>query len=463
MSTYEPIASQTLGASSTAVTFSSIPQNYTDLRIICNVNGVAGSGDYRVGLRFNSDTATNYSITSLLGNGTTASSTRETSRPFIDNSISIPEDSSGEFGIASYDIMNYSNSSTYKTVLFRQSTVSTTPVNQGASAAAGLWRNTAAITSVTVVSITNNPLAAGSNFTIYGIAAGNSSAKASGGNIVTTDGSYWYHAFTSSGTFIPSQALTCDYLVVAGGGGAGGAYGGGGGAGGLRSTVTATGGGGSLESPLSLSANTVYQALVGAGGIGARSNVRGSNGGNSTFATITSLGGGAGGTTISFNNSGANGGSGGGACYGNISYGGQTALGTSGQGYNGGDGKEPGKYPTAGGGGAGQVGGTPATTTSNAGNGGNGVQITALATATGTGANSGYYAGGGGGGQSPDAGGNTGGTGGSGGGGNGGLSTNNVGVAGLPNTGGGAGGNSGGGGGNGPNGGSGIVIIRYAV
>jgi hypothetical protein len=168
-STYEPIATTTLGSSSTAVTFSSISQSYTDLRIICNVNGVAGSGDYRVGLRFNSDTATNYSITSLLGNGTTASSTRETSRPFIDNSISIPEDSSGEFGIANYDIMNYSNSSTYKTVLFRQGTVSTTPVNQGSSAAVGLWRNTAAITSVTVVSITANPLAAGSNFTIYGI------------------------------------------------------------------------------------------------------------------------------------------------------------------------------------------------------------------------------------------------------------------------------------------------------
>jgi hypothetical protein len=51
------------------------------------------------------------------------------------------------------------------------------------------------------------------------------------------------HTFTSSGTFVPYEALTADYLVVAGGGGGGDGASGGGGAGGLRSTVTATGGG----------------------------------------------------------------------------------------------------------------------------------------------------------------------------------------------------------------------------
>jgi hypothetical protein len=72
-------------------------------------------------------------------------------------------------------------------------------------------------------------------------------AKASGGTI-TTDGTYWYHTFTTSGTFVPYENLTADCLVIAGGG-AGAATdgndtqgGGGGGAGGLRSTVTATGG-----------------------------------------------------------------------------------------------------------------------------------------------------------------------------------------------------------------------------
>jgi hypothetical protein len=57
--------------------------------------------------------------------------------------------------------------------------------------------------------------------------------KATGGTVVVYDG-YYYHSFTSSGTFTPLQNITCDILIVAGGGSGGfGNGGGGGGAGGL--------------------------------------------------------------------------------------------------------------------------------------------------------------------------------------------------------------------------------------
>jgi hypothetical protein len=46
-------------------------------------------------------------------------------------------------------------------------------------------------------------------------------AKAIGGTI-TNDGTNWIHTFTSSGTFVPYENLTADYLVVAGGGGGAG-------------------------------------------------------------------------------------------------------------------------------------------------------------------------------------------------------------------------------------------------
>jgi len=280
------------------------------------------------------------------------------------------------------------------------------------------------------------------------------SSKATGGYI-TTDGSYYYHTFDSSGTFTPTQSLTADYLVVAGGGASAvpnGRYSGGGGAGGLRSTVTATGGGGALESTLSLTSQA-YTVTVGAGGAAnSRSPGRGSNGVNSSIiggaVSITSIGGGAGGAGDDTNPSGLSGGSGGGG----TSINGAGGSRTTNQGYAGGSSTT---LTASGGGGAGAAGGNE--TSSAGGAGGNGVQITALATATGTGSDNGYYAGGGAGG------GGTRGNGGLGGGGYGvSATTNSPAIEGLPNTG-------GGGGGNvlpfayGNNGGSGIVIIRYPV
>ena len=84
-------------------------------------------------------------------------------------------------------------------------------------AVAGTWNNAAPITSINILS--SATFSSGTLISIYGIQAG--TPKAQGGNIVTTDGTYWYHAFTASGTFTPSSTITADYLVVgAGGGGA---------------------------------------------------------------------------------------------------------------------------------------------------------------------------------------------------------------------------------------------------
>jgi hypothetical protein len=61
--------------------------------------------------------------------------------------------------------MNYRNSTTYKTVLSRYD-----DATKSTGAEVGLWRNTAAITSVLMKPGTGS-FAAGSTFTIYGIAA----------------------------------------------------------------------------------------------------------------------------------------------------------------------------------------------------------------------------------------------------------------------------------------------------
>ena len=440
MSTYVPIATQTLSTATSSVTFSSIPQNYTDLIIV--INSKLSSGITTHAMQYNGDTGSNYSYTRYYGNDLNVATTdNSTNNTFARVGFL----SQGYFNTAIYQINNYSDPNTWKACLGRSGILD---YNGYVFSYVTNWRNKNPITSIKIFAESGGNFVANSTFTLYGVAAGNSSAKATGGNIVTTDGSYWYHTFTSSGTFIPSRAITVDYLVVAGGGGAGlapqGGGSGGGGAGGLRSTVTATGGGGTLESALSLSSNLVYQIVVGAGGA-AGSNQYPSSGTNSfisgpSITTITSIGGGA--SANSSNVNALSGGSGGGGA-----YQGSGGSGTANQGYAGGSGSPGGSpFPAGGGGGAGSAGGTGSG--SSAGNGGNGVAVSI------SGSSVTYAGGGGGSGRS----GVSSGSGGSGGGGGGGISSGSSATV-----------NSGGGGGGasdanpGGNGGSGIVIIRYAV
>lgn len=161
-STYTPIATTTLGSTQANISFSSLG-SYTDLILVCNpINTSAGSD---IGMQFNGDTGTNYSGTWINGNGTTASSSRITSYNYIPVLQPISGQSTVYSGQGIIHIMNYGNSTTYKTVLSRYDDAA-----KSTGAEVGLWRNTAAITSVLMKPGTGS-FAAGSTFTIYGIAA----------------------------------------------------------------------------------------------------------------------------------------------------------------------------------------------------------------------------------------------------------------------------------------------------
>ena len=160
--TYDCIATTTLSTSASSVTFSSISGSYTDLVLISTATVSSGAADLY--LRFNGDTAGNYSATILTGDGSTASSTR-----FTNDAAGLILDYYGSVGTTGHiciaHIMNYSNATTYKTVLSRANRASS-----GTDAVVGLWRSTAAITSVTIRTSGGN-LATGSTFTLYGIKA----------------------------------------------------------------------------------------------------------------------------------------------------------------------------------------------------------------------------------------------------------------------------------------------------
>jgi hypothetical protein len=160
--TYTPIASATLGAATASVTFSSIPSTYTDLVLIVSAN-VTSAGQNLL-LTFNSDTATNYSRTFLYGNGSLAVSARSTSQANIPLS-EFGGSSSGSHNII--NIMNYANTTTYKSVIQRGGYASNI-----AAVTAGLWRSTAAITSLTCTAGSSTWIS-GSTFDLYGILGAN--------------------------------------------------------------------------------------------------------------------------------------------------------------------------------------------------------------------------------------------------------------------------------------------------
>ena len=435
-----------LNATATSVTFDNIPQTgYTDLKVVWSARQDTGTA-VATYLSLNGSTA-NFSGIYLYGSGASVSSG---SLGRYIGSCPGTNWTANTFANAEFYIPNYAGSTNKS---FSADNVDeNNATSNDMNLIAGLWSNTAAITSMTIAPASGNFIS-GSTFSLYGIAkSGTTPAiapKADGGNVIATDGTYWYHAFRTNGTFTPQANLTCDVLQVAGGGAGAWGNGGGGGAGGISYLTS--------QSAL----NGVAQVVtVGAGAARITTGVeqQEANGSNSQFASLTAAVGGGGGATFSnlkgsaYNGKAGGSGGGGGGTDGGASNAG--GAGTSGQGNNGGNGtSNTSNNAGGGGGGAGAVGanGSGASTAGAGGAGTNTYSAWLTATALGV---SNFIAGGGGGGGN-----GTGAAGGSGGGGAGG--TNAVGTAGTANTG--SGGGGGGGANVGANGGSGIVIIRYPV
>lgn len=448
------IQTVTVGSGGAAnIEFTSIPQTYTDLVVKMTARTNTANNVQSMNVEFNGSGGTAYSSRTLyaLNSGTPASTSASS-----DSKIQFAAYAAGDSVTAStfsnfeFYIPNYTSSN--------NKSVSADVVTENNSAnnilllTAGLWANSAAITSIKIIP-NSGSLMQYSTATLYGVTSAGYGAKATGG-IITEDANYYYHTFLASGTFTPTSNITADYLVVAGGGGGGSCNGsslaaGGGGAGGYRTSIGGSG--------LSLTASTGYTVTIGGGGTGGGTNTRGTNGSNSVFSTVTSSGGGVGASRYDTgleNPDGGTGGSGGGG-RGNNSSGGVTdgdgGAGNSGsyspvEGYAGGNGNTT-TREGGGGGGASEAGNTDGSMAGGDGSVFNGVT---------------YAGGGGGGGWGSNGGSGNGGAGGEGGGGNGGNSQT-AGSAATVNTGGGGGGAGGSSGASaGGAGGSGIVVVRYA-
>jgi hypothetical protein len=158
-STYNAITTQTLSSATSSIVFSSIPAAYTDLRIIFNgITASAGS----FALRFNSDTGSDYSRTVFYGTGSVAGTSRESNV----TSIQIANTNSSGATLITCDIFSYA-SSIFKTVLGEGF-----DDRSGSGVVAktvGMWRDTSAITTISIIEANGANFSIGTTATLYGI------------------------------------------------------------------------------------------------------------------------------------------------------------------------------------------------------------------------------------------------------------------------------------------------------
>lgn len=160
--TYEPIATTTLGSTSTLVTFSSIPATYTDLFVACQIKRTSATLNFR--LTLNNDTSALYSYTRLSAYSTTGiASDRITGganfQPWF-NGAAFTNISNFTF-----NLMNYANTTTFKSVLFKNA-----EAGGEMTATVGTYQSTSAINRIDFTAGSNS-FATGCTFTLYGIKA----------------------------------------------------------------------------------------------------------------------------------------------------------------------------------------------------------------------------------------------------------------------------------------------------
>ena len=168
--TYEAIQTTTLSSPSGSVTFSSIPQTYTDLRVVVVLKETTTYADAR--MRFNGDsgTATYWGTWIYPFSGTTPSTNVITTANGAWVAQNSNSSGNNQWSMLEIDINNYSNSTNYKTTLSKCSNASLN--NQVPAFYNFTWGNTAAITQLEItIPAANQTYVVGSTFTLYGIKA----------------------------------------------------------------------------------------------------------------------------------------------------------------------------------------------------------------------------------------------------------------------------------------------------
>lgn len=164
--TYTLIASNILSSSAASVTFSSIPATYTDLVIQATVRDNQGQTAGNINLTING-TSANYSSTVMGSSGSSYFADRQSNATFIrlNNATNSSLSTASTFSNLKIYIPNYTISANKP--LGTESGTEQNSTTGWETATAGLWRNTATISSITLGS--EGSFVSGSSFWLYGI------------------------------------------------------------------------------------------------------------------------------------------------------------------------------------------------------------------------------------------------------------------------------------------------------
>ena len=164
---FESIATASGDGTNFEITFSSIPSTFAHLQIRCLAKSTTGTP--AINLRINGDTGSNYTRHRLIGDGTSASATGDVSQtqiPVLGNA-GLPS-ASNTYGVAIYDILDYTNTNKYTTV--RVLAGQDSNGSGGVDFTSGLWLNTAVISSLTFRTANSaEPFTTATRFALYGI------------------------------------------------------------------------------------------------------------------------------------------------------------------------------------------------------------------------------------------------------------------------------------------------------
>jgi hypothetical protein len=177
---YDSIATVTVGSGgSSSITFSSIPSTYTHLqiRLYAQTNRGTYGGDnpyFRVGVS-SVDSGSNYSWHNLYGDGSSTGANYGSSASYINvlNGGCLGTTAGSSFGAVVIDLLDYSNTSKYKTTRALGGTddngASSGGFGRGIGINSGLWQSTSAIGIITLYPTNGTSFNQYTSAALYGV------------------------------------------------------------------------------------------------------------------------------------------------------------------------------------------------------------------------------------------------------------------------------------------------------